>query len=478
MGLSSAIGNAVSGINLNARMAQATSDNLANVQTEGYGRREVISSSGEFGGVRVNEVTRNINEGLIKDRRAADAEVGRQQAGATALSRLEENFGPVGDPYGLSGRLSALEQALISAGADPASDVRLRGVVNRLEDVTAAFRNDADALRAQRELADAAIARDVQTLNDSVQQVYELNDEIALLRNTGRDPSALMDARQVVVDKIAEITDIRQIERDDGRIALYSQSGASLIDGKPIPFTFEETPTIIPAMSFAGGALQGIEKAGQPLDVNNGYGRLKGGSLEANFRLRDETLPELQANLDALATDLITRFEDVAVDPTLTPGDAGLLTDGGGPLDPADTIGLSLRIAVNTAVDPDQGGLLSNLRDGVNAAAPGPVGNGAQIDSWLTAMRANTALTPGGVTKSAAGHAGDFISNIGERRLYAEENLSFAQARQGRLLTAELAGGVDSDQELQNLLRIEQAYAANVRVFQAVDQMMRELLEL
>ncbi len=478
MGLSSALNSAVSGMALATRMAQTTSENLANAQTEGYGRRDVVRSSAELGGVRFEGIRRNVDQAIIKDRRAADSDVGRGQAGAIALSRLEQAVGPVGDANSLSGRLSALEQALISAGGDPSSDVRLRSVVNRLSDVTTVIRRDAEAIKTQREEADRAIARDVESLNTSLKQVEELNADIALLRNSGQDPSALLDARQLVVDKIASITTIRLIDRPNDQIALYTLGGQSLIDGSAAEFTFDQTPTIVPAMTFAGGGLGGISKDGVPLDPNNGFGRLRGGSLEANFRLRDETLTGLQTSLDQIAVDLVRRFEDPTVDPTLGPGDVGLITDSGAALDPLDTVGLSLRLEVNANVDPDRGGLLSNLRDGVNAVAAGPVGNGVQIDSWLSALRDGTTVVPGGARLSAAGHAGAFIADVGKQRLDAEESLSFAQARQERLLSAELANGVDSDLELQNLLRIEQAYAANVRVVQAVDQMMRNLLEI
>ncbi|MEL6639895.1 MAG: flagellar hook-associated protein FlgK [Pseudomonadota bacterium] len=478
MALSSALNNAVSGLSVNARMAQTTSNNLANVQTSGYARREVALSSGALGGVQAHGIVRDMSAGLIADRRAADADVGREQPGAMALAQLEQTFGPVGDAGGIAGRLSALEQALISAGGDPASDVRLRGVVNRLGDVVTAIRSDADALQSQRQAADRAIAQDVETLNTSLQQIYELNGDIGRMRNAGQDPSSLIDARQVVVDKIASITPVRQIERDDDRIALYSMNGEALIDGTPTEFGFDATPTIVPAMSFAGGALQGLTRNGQPIDVNNGFGRLLGGSLEANFILRDQILPDIQTNLDNLAADLVRRFEDPGVDPTLAAGDPGLLTDRGGALDPLDLTGVSLRLEVNPAVDPDQGGALSNLRDGVNAVVAGPVGDGTQLDRWLAALRSTTSVATGGANQSAAGHAADFIADVAERRLYTEENLTFAQSRQDRLLTAELANGVDTDQELQDLLRIEQAYAANVRVFQTVDQMMRALMEI
>jgi flagellar hook-associated protein 1 FlgK len=41
-----------------------------------------------------------------------------------------------------------------------------------------------------------------------------------------------------------------------------------------------------------------------------------------------------------------------------------------------------------------------------------------------------------------------------------------------------LETGVDTDRELQNLLVIEQAYAANARVLQTLDQMIQRLMEL
>ena len=43
---------------------------------------------------------------------------------------------------------------------------------------------------------------------------------------------------------------------------------------------------------------------------------------------------------------------------------------------------------------------------------------------------------------------------------------------------AELSQGVDSDEELSQLILIEQAYAANARMLQVVDELMETLLRL
>ena len=70
------------------------------------------------------------------------------------------------------------------------------------------------------------------------------------------------------------------------------------------------------------------------------------------------------------------------------------------------------------------------------------------------------------------------MSDVSGSRLAAEESLSFASARWDTLRQAELADGVDSDQELQLLLKVEQSYSANARLIQTVEAMMQTLMEL
>ena len=478
MAISSAFNIANSGLTASARMAEVVSSNLSNALTEGYATREVNLSSGLLGGVKIDGLTRITDPGIIRDRRLADADVGAQQRGATTLSQLEQAFGPVGDPSGVAGRLAALEQSLISASSEPSSEQRLQTVLSRLDAVTTAMRADADAIQAQRQEADKAIGRDVETLNTRLQQIEKFNADITRLIGSGNDPSPVVDARQNAIDKLSAIVPMTEIDRGRGQIALYTKTGVALIDGKPATFGFSQVGTIVADMTLGTGALSGVTLNGDPLDLGNGFGRMKGGSLEAAFDLRDKTLVDLQTNLDNMAADLIQRFEGAGVDPTLGAGDPGLLTDRGSAFDPLNVGGLSARLTINASVDPAQGGTLSRLRDGVNAGAAGPVGSNVQLDRWLSALREPVALLPGGVARTAVGHASDQIGNVGRLRLDAEENLGFENARYESLRAAELADGVDSDQQLQKLLRIEQSYAANARVLQTLDAMMARLMEI
>lgn len=482
MSISQSLNNAVSGLTATSRMAEVVSSNLSNALTEGYARRVLETSSASIGGhgigVRIVGIQRITDAGIIADRRLADADVASAERQSTAATKLEVLFSAPDDPSGLSTRLAALEGAIISATADPASDQRLGSVLLRLSDVADALNDDATELQAMRQEADAAIAGDVDILNTALQQVEVLNADISRARGMGVDPSGLIDERQRVVDTISEIVPVRELSRANDQIAVMTTTGAILVDGPAVQFDFDETPTITSDMTLSSGGLSGITRDGIPINVSDGFGKLSGGSLSAAFVLRDQVLVSAQKGLDNIAADLIGRFVDPAVDPSLTAGSPGLLTDSGTTHDPADIIGLSRRITVNAQIDPASGGALWRIRDGVGAMTPGPAGDAAQLDRWGEGLRQLKSSGAGMPALSAAGQVDRVASQFGAARLRADEGLAFSAARRDTLFQAELSNGVDTDQELQSLLQIEQAYAANAKLMQTINAMIQTLMEL
>ncbi len=135
---------------------------------------------------------------------------------------------------------------------------------------------------------------------------------------------------------------------------------------------------------------------------------------------------------------------------------------------------------MNSLVDPDAGGEAWRLRDGLGAVVPGATGDGALLQDFGKALAANEGPSSAalmGQGGSLHDLATQVVSSIGADRLAAERTCR--SRRTVRTLEAqELANGVDSDRELQNLLLIEQSFAANARVIEAIDEMMSTLLRL
>lgn len=485
MSISSALSTALTGLTASSRMAEVTASNISNALTEGYARRELTLSPRVLGqsglGVSVGGVTRHVNLALLQDLRLSSASEGAASPIADVLGRIEQAYGVPDQPGSLSGRIARFEKSLLDAASRPDSDARLTAVADAANFLTDGLNAASDAVQSERQRADIAIASEVKRVNDALQGVADLNIRIRAFKSAGRDTSGLMDQRQQLIDSISTAIPLREVARDHDQVALYTSAGTNLLDGRPAKLEFSTTGTITADMTIGSGALSGLTINGQPVTTSPSGGRLGEGGLSALFGIRDDIAPRLQQQIDALARDLIGRVASPSVDPSLAPGASGLFTDGGGAFDPPDEAGLAGRISVNALVRPDMGGAVWRLRDGIGAAAPGSPGNGTLLSALSTALAtaripASGGFSPGQHTLSDL--AGKVLSNTSVQRLQAETEASFAAARSDGLRSEMLRDGVDTDQEMQTLLLIEQAYAANAKVIQTVDGLLEIVLGL
>lgn len=483
MSLSSAFSSALSGLTASARVAELISSNVANALTPGYARREADLSARSLGGtgqgVRVIGVQRDTNAFLLSERRGAQAGHGGQETRSSALRQIESAIGSEESASSLLKRIAAFDQSLLAAASRPESEARLSAAVTAAADLVSHITQASSEVQAVRGRADTSIGLQVNRLNQGLARIADLNDRIKLNTIGGADTSALQDQRQQQIDLLAEIVPLREVAREDGSVALYSAGGAALIDGRPSTFGFTTAGTVTEAMVLGTG-LSGLTLNGQSVSTTEA-GLLGGGTLAAQFALRDEVGTEAQAGLDALARDLVERFQQSGLDATRAPGDPGLFTDAGAAFVAANEPGLATRISLNAAVDPRQGGEVWRLRDGLGAAASGPTGDSRLItalQSALTEQRTPASAPFSNGMRSFSGLASDLTSSIARQRLDSDETLSFATARYSALQEAEQERGVDTDQEMQQLLLVEQAYAANARVMQALDQMLGNLMEI
>lgn len=484
MSIASTISNAMSGLTATARAAEVVSNNVANVMTDGYARRELelstrtIGSSGGSAGVSVDGIKRIVDEAILRDRQLADSAAGNASVRADFYESLEQLIGTPEDASSLDARVAALEKSFVEAAGRPDSDARLAAIVDAGIGIVNQFDKVSDGVQQLRMDADARIATEVHTLNASMKQVADLNIKISQAQSQRRDTSALMDMRQQEIDKIANIVPLRVVQRDNGHVGLFTTNGAQLVDGTASVIGFDAHHTITPEMTIGGGTLSGLTINGRPMPITGDTSQILGGSLGALFEVRDELAVNAQTKLDAMARDLMERFEDPAVDPTLT--GPGLFTDLGSMLDVSAEVGLAGRLSLNTVVDPDKGGDLWRLRDGLEAAAPSDVGNGSLLQSMADAVKERRSPASGDLppNQSMSGLTSFLLSETGVARQNSEMVLAGSLGQQLALTQMQRADGVDTDAEMQRLMLIEQAYAANARVISVADQLIRRLLEM
>lgn len=486
MSISGTLSNALSGLTAASRSADVSASNIANAMTEGYGVREIVLAPraiGDDGGVQVVGVRRQVNLVLLSDRRGAEATLAESETLKNFFNRMQIDIGLPGESGSLNDRLVQLESSLTEATLAPESEPLLLRVVGDLADLASHLNNLGNSVQAERMRADSEISNSVDTLNANLQQIEDLTDSIKKHTVLGHDVSSMLDYRQNLVDGVNEIIPVTELDRGQGDIALMATGGTLLFDGRAVELEFNTSTQVTPQMTLENGTLSGLKINGNDVAMSRDPSPIDGGSLDALFHIRDVDAVQLQGQLDGYARDLIERLEDPSIDSTRTGSVPGLLTDNGEILDPLEEVGLSQRISVNELVDPDQGGSIWRIRDGLGTSSPIPGGEGNsglinRISEALAAYETPTSSAYSDSMRTSSSLASDLVSFVGGALETAKERQVFAQAQFDTLRELELSDGVDTDAEMQRLLLIEQAYAANAHVIQVADEMLDWLMRI
>lgn len=473
---------AISGLTASQSRARTVAANIANANTDGYSRRVTELAernvSGVDAGVRLLGTQRAEAGFLTADRMRLETDSSFASERAATAAQLTTLVGEPGVENGLFREYARFETALRDAAATPESSILQADVLDRANLLVRKFAEISTSANGIRSSADQSIATAVDGVNFSLQRLQELNalPEIQIT-------PVVQDERQRLVDGINEVIPVTAQTNSDGSLRVITDGGVFLLGAEAREIEFNPSFNVNRGDTL-GDPLSGVSVNGIDITPSGtGAQRTTTGKLAALFEARDQSVPGFLDQIDGLAADLINRFADDSADPTKVAGAAGLFTDGTDiPPGLTDIEGVASRLSLNAAIDPAQGGELYRLRDGIGATAEGPAGNGDQLNRLITAFTgartAPTVLGTGG-SQGAAGLASQVSANVSFEDRNASEASIFAGTRFDVARQSELEViGVDTDQELQELLLVEQAYAANSRVIQTVQQMMQTLMEI
>lgn len=468
MSLTAALNSAMSGLRSNSRITELISENIANALTPGYVRREVVlSAAGDSApGVRIEGIRALGDPATVSFRREAETDLGNSANRLRFLKRVENRLGLPGSGDSLSDLMSQLEASLISARGSPESESRLSAIVASASDVAQRLGAAYAAIGSERNTAERGIATAIDELQNALTEVHTLNYRITESLSKSIDASGLQLRRKVVVDRINELVPVREVQREFGKIALFTTSGHGLLDGPPAEISFSSVPKLDETLSVEAGTLSRLTINGAAVEARN-----FGGEIGSFFEIRDDLGPKLQAGLDQFSHNLV---EVVVSDPAETDGAPERLNlfVSDGPTDPAaELVGLTRTIRVNPAFVMAEGGNPSHLRDGFSGGAPG---DGSRLDALLH----NLTQVVGGSGRNLFAQADELVSEIGTSRVRTEDVQTRHAARLDHARRAEAQTGVDTDGELQHLLVVEKAYAANARVIETINALFDDLLRM
>ena len=485
MSLTAALNTAKSSLATSAEQTSILSRNVARVGDPSASRKyaEVITTPGY--GVRLASVSRVVDVALFKNVLSATSDEAGQRAIVAALEQLEQTVNDTELDASPAALVQKLADALQQYGSAPESLAHAKSAVGTARNLANALNNATDLTQGVRAQADRDIAGSVETLNTLLSRFEKINAEIVKGTRTGADVTDYLDQRDQILKQVSEEIGIRTVTRANNDMAIYTDSGVTLFDVSARAVSFQ--PTAIYGAGTTGNAVyaDGVPITGSSATMGVGSGRING-----LVKVRDDLAVTYQNQLDEVARGLISAFaeSDQSAVPAL-PDQAGLFTWGGGPALPAAGVvspGLAGAIRINAAVDPDQGGDATRLRDGgMNGAAylynsGGATGYTARIDQLLNNVSAAQVFAPAanlGTSATLKSFASSSAAWLEEARRTAGDEADY----RGTLLerSAEALNkvtGVNLDEEMTLMLELERTYQASSKLISTIDSMLGTLL--
>ena len=442
------------------RALDVVGHNIANANTPGYSRQVAIFATtppypapmlnsmiqaGQVGtGVQIEAIRRLRDQFVEMQLRNETESLGRWNARYEALKQVELFLAEPSD-YGLRDALDQFWQSLQDLHQQPESDAARAVVRERALLLAASFQHVHKQLTDLRLDLNRLVELEVQKVNTLIERLANINAQIHRVHLSGHDPNDLLDQRDQLILELAEIVDISVLERDN-RTVQISINGFSIVDGERwIALQAVKDPS--DNMLYVHWSV-----TGQKLNITNG--RLAG-VLEA----RDQLVKGYLDDIDLLAKTVIDRFNEqhekgYTLDSTLQTGITFFTGTG----------------AKDIAVDNN---ILQNLAL-IAASGDGTPGNGANALA-LSRVFHEPFTELGNV--SIADYLRSIVASVGVTTQQAHSMVTSQTALVDHLhARRESVSGVSLDEEMIDMVRFQQAYAAAARVVTAMDEALETII--
>lgn len=329
MGLSSALKIATSGLSVAQSSLEVVARNIANADTPGYTAKTLIQESFVSGsngiGVQGLALSRTVDAFIQSQLRIETAAFGDVVVRNDFLSRIDQMFGEPGGPNGLDTNLNQFIQSLQELTASTDGFTSRQAVISDAQVLAQHLRQLSGEVQTMRQLAEDSLAGAVDEVNKALAVLAIINQTLRTQTSGTSPPADLLDERDKFIDQIAQNLDIRISENTNGTVSIFTRSGNALLEGLPVQLKFDSRGDIGPLSLYSDiPAERGVGTI--TLEASNSFsidlirnGILDSGRIGGLIKMRDETLVEVQTQLDELAHALAISLSSKTVSSVAAP---------------------------------------------------------------------------------------------------------------------------------------------------------------
>jgi flagellar hook-associated protein 1 FlgK len=473
LGLFGVLGMGARAMNAQRAGVEVAGQNLANVNNPAYARQRVaiassIAIQSEMGpqgtGADAIAITQ-MRSAVLDDQLQAEASNrGLLQSVQLALQYAQAALGTqidttasgaegstaaqgVGGAHSLSDSLSELFSAFQNWSTNPTSMAERQTLLMKASSLALQFNQLDTRLDNLSTSLNSTIQSEVSVVNQLLTDIASLNQKITTAEAAvGASANDMRDTRQARLEELAKYVNLDLSNGNGGAINI-SIGGVAMVTNNVVNDAVE-------AYDAGGGQfLLRAATAGTPLAVT-------GGSIQGTIQARDGTIANLRADINSLASLLITEVNNVH--------SAGFSLSG--------TTGAAF-FTGNNAADIGVNAALMNDPTLLQAAGV----NGAAGDNQTALALAQLAQTKYAAlnTQTFNQAYGQTVATFGQELSSVNTKLSDQQTIENMLLRQrDSIGGVSLDEEMTDLTRFQKAFAASARLITTVDEMLETLVNM
>mgnify|MGYP001765028764 CR=1 FL=1 len=302
--MTAALNIATRALNTNLSALQVIGNNIANVNTAGYSRQNVLlQSSGyqEFGngffgkGVEITTVTRSHDAYLTREASLAKSVASADALRLSKLQQMEDVF-PTGEA-GLGSAMNSMLNAWSDVASSPSNLTARVVVIARAEELAARMRNTAAQLDQQKQSAYLQAEGTVTTVNRLAQDLAQVNQRLIETQGNTHSPNDLLDQRDQLLSQLNQYIQTTTVPADDGTVSVFVGGSQPLVMGQTANRLALTNDPIDPSRKGISFVQAGVTT---PLDDQV----LGGGELAGLMTFLHQDLPDLQNQLGRMALAL------------------------------------------------------------------------------------------------------------------------------------------------------------------------------
>lgn len=298
-----------SGVTAYQRALATVSNNIANVNTEGYTRQDVsltanqprqIGNSFMGTGARFEAVQRQYDAFIESNLRNSNSDLESQKPLLSYVNRLIDVMG--NESIGLTTAMNRFFESARDLSSDPASVVSRSIFLRDADGLAARFRQLADQFEIMDNETRQSVETDVGQANALTSQLALMNKQLAKQTSAARQPSELLDQRDLLLRELSGLVAIKTRFEPNGAVTV--SVGDTLDQGILVSTTTARAVSVSESTLETGKLEFMLDAFGSPETM----GSITSGKLGGVMNFREQVLKPAASSMNNLASTMVMQI--------------------------------------------------------------------------------------------------------------------------------------------------------------------------